>query len=709
MFAEGIAGRPVHIKSLAECPSQAEHAGEGLGAADDGIDACHDGAAVYLPEHLDYSADDRLNAGLYRVAILDELGFREFGTYRFDIATARRRLPRLAQGSRSAVALRESDLSEFFHAFARPRIARALFRVIETARVRAAVSRRYPGTRRYRGALAGHLAARRGGSSEQPADLDRLRDALLGMDVESHLFPLVVEVLSTEADVYTSAAATLVCYEALGVAAAGRHADSGQRAGETTMEWLQREARLDDWNEELADKDAEIAAMEFAELASDAEARAANARGTDGEPRDTGTGLIAERDRLKRRIDMERSSVRRALGEGHKRAASFRYDEWDYHNGIYLRGWCRLYEERLAARDATDTGTLIDAVRPHVRAARRQFEQVRPAGYQRVKKTSDGDELDLDAVVGARADILAGVSPDERVYSRRERLRRDVGAALLVDLSASTDDIIPEQRGAVATRASDGAAESQDIRDPYFDEDDEYDFAARMAEEAEKRRIIDILRESVLLLGTALESLGDRYAVYGFSGYGRDCVEFFVAKEFDDPLDDQALDAIAAMKPKRSTRMGPAIRHAAAKLDFGGAALKVLMIVSDGFPQDHDYGPDRGDHEYGVQDTARALLEAQAQGIETFCVTVDRSGSRLPAPDVPGRPLPGDRRNGAAAGKPSEDLPPTHSGLTRAPQVRSTAWRRPGPDDRPGHRGSSPPCRVASRQGSRDRGLRFPP
>ena len=164
------------------------------------------------------------------------------------------------------------------------------------------------------------------------------------------------------------------------------------------------------------------------------------------------------------------------------------------------------------------------------------------------------------------------------------------------------------------------------MRDPFFDEREEYDFAARTAAEAAKRRIIDILRESVLLLGTALESLGDRYAVYGFSGYGRDCVEFYVAKEFDDPFDDRVVDAIAAMKPKRSTRMGPAVRHAATKLASSGTALKVLMIVSDGFPQDHDYGPDRGEHEYGVQDTGRALAEAQAQGIETFCVTVDRSG-----------------------------------------------------------------------------------
>ena len=618
LFAEGIAGRPVHIKSLAEFTGDPE------ATYGDGIGARHDGKAVYLPEQIDHFADEGLNGALYRLAALDELGFREFGTYRFDIETARRRVPWLAANP-SGPLLRESDLAVFFHAFARPGMAKALFRVIETARIRAAVSRRYPGTRRYRRSLAGHLTERWTALNGEPTDLERLCVALLGVDVESRLFSLVAEVLTPIADVYTSAAATVACYEALDVGL-DPEGETGERAEETTMEWLQREARLDDWDEELADKDAEIAALEFAELVSAEETRVANASGRDGETRETGTGLVAARDQLKRRIDMERSSVRRALGDSHDTAASFRYDEWDYHNGTYLRGWCRLYEERLGVERGADAQALLDAVRPHVRAARRQFEQVRPTGYQRAKKTPDGDELDLDAIVQTRADIRSGTSPDERVYSRRERLRRDVGAALLVDLSASTDDVIPEERERPLAIGN-----VQDIRDPYFDDDDDAylrsdDFAARMAEEAAKRRIIDILRESVLLLGTALESLGDRYGIYGFSGYGRDCVEFYVAKEFDDPLDDRALDAIAAMKPKRSTRMGPAIRHACTKLDGSGAALKVLMIVSDGFPQDHDYGPNRGEHEYGVQDTARALVEAEARGIETFCVTVDRSG-----------------------------------------------------------------------------------
>jgi nitric oxide reductase activation protein len=187
------------------------------------------------------------------------------------------------------------------------------------------------------------------------------------------------------------------------------------------------------------------------------------------------------------------------------------------------------------------------------------------------------------------------------------------GAEFLVDLSASTDD--PVEPVAPAPQ----------------DEDDEFLWGRAAAgadtEPAEApRRIIDVQREAMLVMSAALENLGDSYGVYGFSGYGHDCVEVFVAKEPDERFSRNTLAAIAGMKPKRSTRMGPAIRHAVRKLLNSGNALKVLLIISDGFPQDCDYGPQRGDHEYGVQDTARALQEAEAKGVETFCVTVDRSG-----------------------------------------------------------------------------------
>jgi nitric oxide reductase activation protein len=140
------------------------------------------------------------------------------------------------------------------------------------------------------------------------------------------------------------------------------------------------------------------------------------------------------------------------------------------------------------------------------------------------------------------------------------------------------------------------------------------------------RRIIDVLRDAIALMARALDSHGDAYGVFGFSGYGRDCVEYYVAKEFGEAFRSGSMRALVGMRPRRSTRMGPAIRHSTAKLARTGSALKVLIMLSDGFPQDCDYGPDRSDHEYGVADTARALEEAAHAGIQTFCITVDRSG-----------------------------------------------------------------------------------
>ena len=606
LFAEGIAGRPYHVKSVRE-------RGETQDAAD-AVDAGDDGRSLYLPDAIaaageTQAGDEARNAGRYRVKVLDQLAFREFGTYRFDIAVAKTRIAALADRE-FAEGFRDSDLGIFMSSFPVPGLARQLFRVIETARVQVAVNRHYPGALRYR--------------RDDEQGESSLLLGLAGLGAEA-LLPLACVVLRPDADVYTSAAATAACYERLDVQPTqARTTEDGEGS---PIEWLQREVRLEDWQEQLADVQGEVDALEFAQQMG--ELQAGTAEGVGGEVRDADADLttkMAERDRLKRRLDMERATVRRALGRlgesgDKRRVQSFRYDEWDFHNGVYLPGWCRLYEERLTATDEAESRELLAAVRPFAAAVRRRFEQVRARGYRRVKKTPDGDELDLDAIVQTRADIRTGTSPDERVYSRRERLRRDVAAAFLVDLSASTDDILREERDEPPESTA-----AQDIRDPYFDDDDYEDFEARMAADAAKRRIIDIQREAVLLMATALEGLGDRYGVYGFSGYGRDGVEFYVAKELDEPFDQGVMDAVAAMKPKRSTRMGPVIRHAAAKLEASGGALKVLMIVSDGFPQDHDYGPERGNHEYGVQDTAKALQEAEQRGIETFCVTVDRSG-----------------------------------------------------------------------------------
>ena len=576
LFAQGIGGRYRHLRTSEE----------------DAADLSH----LHLPASIELFPDDAWNEATYRLRTLVQLGFEAFGTLDFDLGHAREHIPDLAERP-APMAGRESDLTSFFGHFEAPAVARQLFHALERARVQAQTLRAYPGAKKYHAALRPFVAA-------PPAPL---RDAMQRLAAEA-------------ATVYDTAREVCLCYQALAPVPAGA---SPEFPGQ--LEWLQREARLEDWRDELDAATAELATLAL--LDADDEAQVGEGQG-DGDIRDVGKVLVAQRDQLKRRIDMERAALRHRLGDSHETAKSFHYDEWDYLASAYKRGWCRLFEETLTATEPEDSERLLAAVRPYAKAVRRRFEHIRPSGYQRIAKVADGDELDLAALVDVRASLRAGVAADDRVYSRRDRLRRDVGAAFLVDLSASTDDPAHDGEPPPQPAGAQASAAGANLRDPFFnDDDDPYTALDHPPPPApERRRIIDIEKEAVALMATALEGLGDPYAVYGFSGYGRDCVEFYVAKEFEEPLNRRTLDAIAAMKPKRSTRMGPAIRHAAAKLRRHGAALKVLLIVSDGFPQDCDYGPKRGDHEYGLRDTAKAIAEAERDGINTFCVTVDRSG-----------------------------------------------------------------------------------
>lgn len=349
----------------------------------------------------------------------------------------------------------------------------------------------------------------------------------------------------------------------------------------------------------------------------------------DGDPE----GELVEMDpeELARRLEELSKRLERELEEaGLNRAREqiHYYDEWDHELAGYRRRWCHLRELTLeppvadAKGGATAEGRFVDETRRRhadlLRRVRRQFELLKPEEFRRMRRLIEGEELDLDRVVETHVDRRAGLPPDGAVYMSRRRQHRDVAAAFLLDMSASTDAEAPVDE-----------PDTPSGRTPepeYVGVFDDFDWPDNPQPHPIGRRVIDIEKESLVLMSDALETLGDDYAIYGFSGFGRKEVEFFVAKEFDDDLDRATQDRIAAMEPKRSTRMGPAIRHAAAKLAEREAKVKVLLILSDGYPQDFDYGSDRASRVYGVKDTMMALRETERAGISTFCITVDPAG-----------------------------------------------------------------------------------
>lgn len=293
------------------------------------------------------------------------------------------------------------------------------------------------------------------------------------------------------------------------------------------------------------------------------------------------------------------------------------YDEWDFRAGDYRPRWCRIVEYAVGEGAPAYFDQTLSTYAGLVNQTRRQFELLRPEMFRKIKRLLDGEEIDFDAVTDYAIERRSGHTPNDKVYYRRNKIERDVAVTFLLDMSASTDEEI--------------AKHERRYQQDDFDDDPRRYFSWWMARRAQElltppKRIIDLEKESIVLLIKALETIGDRYGIYGFSGYGRDNVEFYVIKDLEEMLNEHVKARIDKIAPVRSTRMGPAIRHATWKLDQQDAKVRILFLVSDGRPQDHGYGRDRTEKEYAIHDTHMALVEAKRKGMVPFCLTVDRYG-----------------------------------------------------------------------------------
>ena len=311
-------------------------------------------------------------------------------------------------------------------------------------------------------------------------------------------------------------------------------------------------------------------------------------------------------------------------------ARSFWYREWNYSENRYLEAWCRVIEQRLVGED-TDFISAVHRRHPKLwQQIKRSFALLRPASFKRVHRTTDGDELDLDRVIERQAERHIKRQQDDAVFMRRERALRDVSVAFLVDMSASTSILIPQSQTDIGASVTiDETDSSNDYPYLYGGGMSARTYAPideTQVESNQTRRVIDVAQDAVALMSEALHHLGDDFAVYGFSGNGREQVDFFIAKEFEEHLSGRTWAALSAMQPKQSSRVGPAIRHSAHKILKHTTARRLLIVISDGYPQDREYGPAKEDVEYGIQDTAKALREAERQGVQTFFVTIDPAG-----------------------------------------------------------------------------------
>ena len=248
------------------------------------------------------------------------------------------------------------------------------------------------------------------------------------------------------------------------------------------------------------------------------------------------------------------------------------YDEWDHSRQKYRKEWCHLKEVSIRPIHDNFVEKTLKKHRNLLKHLHRTFEALREDD-KRVKRQPHGDDIDLDAVIEAFSDIQTGFEASQNLFTKSRKIDRNIAVMFMIDMSGSTAGWINEME-----------------------------------------------REALVLLCESLEILGDRYAIYGFSGVTHERCELYTVKEFDEAYSDEVKARISGIQPQDYTRMGVAIRHLSKLLHQVEARTKLLITLSDGRPDDQDgyRGP------YGIEDTRRALIETKFLGIHPFCITIDQ-------------------------------------------------------------------------------------
>ncbi len=262
--------------------------------------------------------------------------------------------------------------------------------------------------------------------------------------------------------------------------------------------------------------------------------------------------------------------------------AGIAYPEWDHRTGAYRRPGAIVRETEPVPGNPEWALTALVRHATLVRRVRTRFERLRPR-RSRIGRQADGPELDIEACVNAAADARAGVVAEDRLYVDVRPRRRELAVALLVDVSASTDSWVSGHQ-----------------------------------------RIVDVQKDALLVVCEALAALGDRHAILAFSGEGAERVSIVTVKSFAEPAGETVRCRIGALEADGYTRVGAAVRHATAAVCGVPAERRLLLMLSDGKPNDVD----AYDGPYGIEDTRQAVAEAHAQNVHVFCVTVDREAPR---------------------------------------------------------------------------------
>jgi len=257
----------------------------------------------------------------------------------------------------------------------------------------------------------------------------------------------------------------------------------------------------------------------------------------------------------------------------------FHYQEWDYQIQLHRPDWATVYERRQPKGNPADIEKILLEYRPVAHRIKQIIDLLTPEGVQRVRNMEDGDEIDLNAAVDAMISIRMGEQPNPRITMRNVLKNRDLAVVVLMDLSESTNE---------SMQGSD-------------------------------KTVLQLTREAATLVSTAINGIGDPFALHGFASDGRHDVQYYRFKDFNQHFDDETKSRLAGMQGGLSTRMGAALRHAGQHLLKQPERRKLILIVTDGEPADID----ERDPQHLRHDTKKAVEELYSKGVLSYCLTLD--------------------------------------------------------------------------------------
>jgi nitric oxide reductase NorD protein len=610
LFVQGLCGTDVTIAALPDSPA----------ASPARATVSADGRTISLPAVLRRYPTAEANERLYLVMAAHEAGHVEFGTYRLRLESLADVVQLVRQRYGRPTDATSDTLKALFQLYPHPRLAQDVWTVLEDARIDFLLQAEYPGLRRELAQLAAEAVVPRDpahGLTVKELIVDCLLRLSTGESADSavpHAVKEEVSILWTMCQPLFQTTATAersvrlahdlyVRMEEL-LAPRAELIETDQATEESTelgvgptasesmhdnyrpvTNWVYRGAMSPEFitrDREPVERTDEIETERdrMAGLQGGTNERTGSGQGTRGEQESMGREVLAGGQSLslvEELLALEVEPQPMPESTAHE-ARTVRYPEWDHTIQDYRVNWCLVAERPAETGSAESVDEILAAHRSAIRSLRRIFENLRPPAFRRVAGQADGDDLDIDAVVRRAAELRAGSEGDDRLYVRREKRQREVAVAFLVDVSGST-----------SRRLDSG------------------------------RRVIDVEKESLVLLCEALEAVGDQYGLYAYSGQGRASVDFLTIKDFDDRLGPATALRLGGLGPRQQNRDGAAIRHASAKLLARDAIHRLLILVSDGRPLDGEYKD-----EYALEDTKTALREARQRGINPFCVTIDR-------------------------------------------------------------------------------------